>query len=60
VVLLDGTSVWLYSVVASQRWCDLRRDPRVAIVVDAGEAYGELRGVEVSWDLRKLNGRRPS
>jgi hypothetical protein len=43
----DGTSVWLNSVVASQRWRDLQRDPRVAIVVDAGEAYGELRGVEV-------------
>jgi Pyridoxamine 5'-phosphate oxidase len=43
----DGTSIWLYSVVASQRWRDLQRDPRVAIVVDAGESYGELRGVEV-------------
>ena len=26
----------------------LRRDPRVAVVVDAGEEYGELRGVELS------------
>lgn len=43
----DGTSVWLNSVVASQRWRDLQRDPRVAIVVDAGDAYAELRGVEV-------------
>lgn len=44
----DGTSLWLYSVVRSKRWADLRRDPRVAIVVDTGEEYDELRGVELS------------
>ena len=32
----DGTALWLTSVVASQRWTDLRRDPRVAVLVDAG------------------------
>ncbi|MFC8808801.1 pyridoxamine 5'-phosphate oxidase family protein [Streptomyces anthocyanicus] len=44
----DGASMWLYSVVRSRRWADLRRDPRVAIVVDTGEEYDELRGVELS------------
>ncbi|MFE9613558.1 pyridoxamine 5'-phosphate oxidase family protein [Streptomyces sp. NPDC006012] len=44
----DGTSLWLYSVVRSKRWTDLCRDPRVAVVVDAGEEYGQLRGVELS------------
>ncbi|KPI00796.1 pyridoxamine 5-phosphate oxidase-related FMN-binding protein [Actinobacteria bacterium OK074] len=44
----DGTSLWLYSVVRSKRFTDLRRDPRVAIVIDTGEDYGELRGVELS------------
>ena len=45
----DGESLWLYSVVRSQRWRDLERDPRVSVVVDAGEAsYPELRGVELS------------
>ncbi|MGV9887861.1 pyridoxamine 5'-phosphate oxidase family protein [Streptomyces sp. NPDC003395] len=46
--LWDGTALWLYSVVHSRRWADLRRDPRVAIAVDTGEDYGELRGVELS------------
>ncbi|MGW3018368.1 pyridoxamine 5'-phosphate oxidase family protein [Streptomyces longwoodensis] len=46
--LWDGTALWLYSVVRSRRWTDLRRDPRVAIVVDTGEEYGQLRGVELS------------
>lgn len=43
----DGTSLWLNSVVKSQRWTDLGRDPRVSVVVDAGHGYGELRGVEL-------------
>ncbi|MEV5954448.1 pyridoxamine 5'-phosphate oxidase family protein [Streptomyces sp. NPDC051987] len=43
----DGTSLWLYSVVRSQRWKDLSRDPRVAVVVDSGEEYDQLRGVEL-------------
>ena len=44
----DGTALWLTSVVRSQRWTDLTRDPRVAVVVDAGVEYTELRGVELS------------
>lgn len=44
----DGTSLWLYSITRSKRWADLRRDPRMAVVVDAGEEYGELQGVELS------------
>ncbi|MDX2703189.1 pyridoxamine 5'-phosphate oxidase family protein [Streptomyces sp. PA03-6a] len=47
----DGTSLWLYSIVRSRRWADLRRDPRVAVVVDDGTEYGELRGVELSGTL---------
>ncbi|MBN0047059.1 pyridoxamine 5'-phosphate oxidase family protein [Streptomyces actuosus] len=46
--LWDGRALWLYSVVRSRRWTELRRDPRVAIVVDTGEEYHELRGVELS------------
>ncbi|MFF2848191.1 pyridoxamine 5'-phosphate oxidase family protein [Streptomyces sp. NPDC058001] len=44
----DGTSLWLYSITRSKRWADLRRDPRIAVVVDAGVEYGELRGAELS------------
>jgi Pyridoxamine 5'-phosphate oxidase len=42
-----GGALWLSSVVRSQRWTDLVRDPRVAVVVDAGEEYQELRGAEI-------------
>jgi hypothetical protein len=44
----DGAALWLNSVVRSQRWTDLNRDPRVSVVVDAGVGYRELRGVELS------------
>lgn len=44
----DGTHFWLYSIVKSQRWADLMRDPRIGITVDAGMEYVELRGVEIT------------
>ena len=43
----DGTALWLTSIVGSQRWTDLGRDPRVAVLVDAGEGFAELRGAEL-------------
>ncbi|AZG45878.1 pyridoxamine 5'-phosphate oxidase family protein [Gordonia insulae] len=43
----DGTHLWLNSLVRSQRWTDLVRDPRIAVVVDGGEAFAELHGVEI-------------
>ncbi|MFB4425998.1 pyridoxamine 5'-phosphate oxidase family protein [Streptomyces sp. QL37] len=47
----DGTSLWLYSLTRSLRWAQLRRDPKVAVVVDDGTEYGELRGVELSGEV---------
>ena len=44
----DGTHFWLYSIVKSQRWSDLMRDPRIGITVDSGVDYLELRGVEIT------------
>ena len=47
----DGSCLWLYSVVRSQRWTDLMRDPRVGVVVDAGawmfEGSGFVNGEKV-------------
>lgn len=43
----DGSALWLWSLVKSQRWVNLMRDPRVSVAVDDGRAYDELRGVEV-------------
>ena len=43
----DGQALWLNSVVKSQRWVNLMRDPRVAVVVDGGDGFFDLHGVEV-------------
>ncbi|MBH0118415.1 pyridoxamine 5'-phosphate oxidase family protein [Rhodococcus sp. CX] len=43
----DGSNLWLNSIVRSQRWTDLQRDGRIAIVIDAGDGFAELRGVEI-------------
>lgn len=42
----DGRALWLTSIVKSQRWIDLERDPRVIVIVDGGRGYMELWGVE--------------
>ncbi len=44
----DGESLWLTSIVKSQRWTDIEREPRVSVLVDTGHGFGELRGVEIS------------
>jgi Pyridoxamine 5'-phosphate oxidase len=43
----DDSSLWLTSIVQSQRWSDLQRDNRVSVIVDAGSEFMELRGVEI-------------
>lgn len=50
----DGEALWLNSVVKSQRWTDLSRNPVVSVVVDAGTAYGELRGVELNGSVEQV------
>jgi hypothetical protein len=43
----DGQALWVYSLTRSQRWANLQRDPRVAVVIDVGHHYHELHGVEI-------------
>jgi PPOX class probable F420-dependent enzyme len=47
----DGESIWFYSVVRTQRWTDVARDGRAAVVIDDGHEFGELRGVELRGTL---------
>jgi PPOX class probable F420-dependent enzyme len=43
----DGQALWVYSLTRSQRWANVSRDPRVAVVVDDGHHYHELHGAEI-------------
>ena len=44
----DGHAIWLYSLTRSKRWAQVRHDPRISVLVDAGHEYAELRGVELT------------
>lgn len=43
---LDG-EVWFETKAKSQKVANLRRDPRITVMVEDGEYYDELRGVEL-------------
>src|SRR5260221_9314480 len=45
--LWDGESLWLYSLTRSRRWSHIEANPQVSAVVDTGDSYSELRGVEL-------------
>jgi len=47
----DGNHFWLNSIVKSQRWSDLQRLPKIAVVIDGGQEFFELHGVEIEGDV---------
>ena len=52
-VMLDGQiTFWTYR--ASQKARNLARDPRVSCLVETGEAYFDLRGVQVQGAARRI------
>lgn len=44
----DGSALWLYSITRSKRWADIHHEPRISVIVDGGDAYGELIGAELT------------
>jgi PPOX class probable F420-dependent enzyme len=49
--LIDGSpAFWTFG--KSQKVVNLRRDPRITALVESGESYQELRGVELSGTAR--------
>jgi PPOX class probable F420-dependent enzyme len=46
-VLVDGAvAFWTYT--RSQKIVNLRRDPRITVMAEAGEGYADLRGVQIA------------
>ena len=46
-VVDDGPELRGWTYAKSQKAVNLRRDPKVTCLVEAGEAYNELRGVQI-------------
>jgi PPOX class probable F420-dependent enzyme len=42
----DG-EIWIWTYAKSQKVKNLERDPRATLLIEAGVAYGELRGVQI-------------
>lgn len=45
--VIDGR-IAFWSFAKSQKTVNLRRDPRITVLLEAGETYGELRGVSIT------------
>ena len=42
----DG-EIWIWTYAKSQKVKNLERDPRATLLIETGEEYGELRGIQV-------------
>lgn len=47
----DGAAVLSWTYARSQKVANLRRDPRATLLVEAGESYELLRGVDLECDV---------
>ena len=53
--MIDGRpAFWTFG--KSQKMVNLRRDPRITALVESGDSYGELRGVELVGTARIVEG----
>jgi PPOX class probable F420-dependent enzyme len=43
--IVRGDDIWAWTYAKSQKVLNLERDPRATLQIEAGEQYGELRGV---------------
>ena len=46
-----GSDIWMRTYAKSQKVANIRRDSRVAILVESGDRYAELKGVQISGRL---------
>jgi PPOX class probable F420-dependent enzyme len=45
--VLRGEDIWAWTYAKSQKVRNLERDPRATLQVEAGDDYGELRGIMI-------------
>ena len=47
-----GPRLWAWTYAASQKVRNIERDPRATLLLEAGEAYAELRGVMLECEVQ--------
>ncbi|PXX64142.1 PPOX class probable F420-dependent enzyme [Nocardia tenerifensis] len=52
--LIDG-ELWFETKTKSQKAVNLRRDPRITCMVEAGQTYDQLRGVAIEGDAEIID-----
>lgn len=50
--VIDGDMLWMRTYGKSQKVLNARRDPRCCVLIETGDKYLELRGVQVTGDLQ--------
>lgn len=50
--VLDDDRIWMRTYASSQKVRNLERDPRCALLAEAGARYAELRGVQLTAEAR--------
>lgn len=49
--VVRGTELWAWTFAKSQKACNLERDPRATLQIEAGDDYSSLRGVMLKTDV---------
>ncbi|HEX8004306.1 MAG TPA: TIGR03618 family F420-dependent PPOX class oxidoreductase [Mycobacteriales bacterium] len=55
-VVADGGELLMRTFAKSQKAVNLRRDPRAAVLVEGGEAYADMRGVQLTGRVETFDG----
>ena len=50
--VIDGDTLWMRTYGKSQKVVNARRDPRCCALIETGDRYLELRGVQITGDVR--------
>lgn len=54
-VVDEAGTVWMRTYAASQKVLNVERDPRVSLLVEDGDTYAELRGVQLTGRLELVS-----
>lgn len=50
--VIEGDMLWMRTYGKSQKVINARRDPRCCVLIETGDKYLELRGVQITGDLQ--------